>query len=220
MLDLNEKFAAQIYLEQESRIKTSFMTPSGATYCFNTIPFGLKNAHLTVERTCDRILSEEPFENFVVRIGKKIIIFGNERADNESNFEQLQKRFLEYNLNAFRMDTPLVNATQLELFDSVISHNKLAPNPSKLPNIKYLKICQTSEQFRLFKEFFASFRDQISNFNVLNAELERLSVNLFSDSASANSPNIPNSVLTAAYNQFSSCFEQIKTRISDLINTR
>jgi hypothetical protein len=45
----------QILLFQPDKIKTSFITPYGA-YCYVTMPFGLKNAGATYQRTMQRCL--------------------------------------------------------------------------------------------------------------------------------------------------------------------
>jgi hypothetical protein len=45
----------QIPLYQSDQIKTSFITPYGA-YCYVTMPFGLKNAGATYQRTMQRCL--------------------------------------------------------------------------------------------------------------------------------------------------------------------
>jgi hypothetical protein len=45
----------QILLYQPDQIKTSFITPYGA-YCYVTMPFGLKNAGATYQRTMQRCL--------------------------------------------------------------------------------------------------------------------------------------------------------------------
>jgi hypothetical protein len=48
----------QIPLYQLDQIKTSFITPYGA-YCYITMPFGLKNAGATYQRTMQRCLQEQ-----------------------------------------------------------------------------------------------------------------------------------------------------------------
>jgi hypothetical protein len=45
----------QIPIYQSDQIKTSFITPYGA-YCYVTMPFGLKNARATYQRTMQRCL--------------------------------------------------------------------------------------------------------------------------------------------------------------------
>jgi hypothetical protein len=47
----------QIPLYQPDQIKTSFITPYRA-YCYVTMPFGLKNARATYQRTMQRCLQE------------------------------------------------------------------------------------------------------------------------------------------------------------------
>lgn len=220
VLDLNEKFASQIYLDEESKMKTSFKTPSGNNYCFNTIPFGLKNGSLTVKKTCDQILNEEMFNRFVVRICKKLVLFASDPAENEANFRELSQRFKDYNLLIEKMDVPLVNATQLEIFDSVISYSQIIPNPLKLTSIKYLKICETNIQLKMFQAFFASFADKITDYDMLNGNLEIATKHLFEASANTRPDTSRSNNNALSQTAFAKCFEQIKSRIANLINPK
>jgi hypothetical protein len=52
----------QIPLYQPDQIKTSFITPYGA-YCYVTMPFGLKNARETHQRTMQWCLQEQIGQN-------------------------------------------------------------------------------------------------------------------------------------------------------------
>lgn len=217
VINLNEKFASQIYLDEKSKIKTSFKTPSGNIYCFNTIPFGLKNGLLTVQKTCDQILNEETFNQSVVRIGKQIVLFASQPAKNEANFRELSERFRDYNLLVEKMNVPLVNVTQIEIYDSIISYSQIIPNKRKLTSIKYLKICQTYVQLKCFQTFFASFTDKLVDYNILSGNLEVVT-KAPPDTRPVTPRNNNNLVKqTAAY---SKCFEQIKSRIGDLINPK
>lgn len=207
VLELNEKFASQIYLDEESKTRTAFKSSSGRKFfCYNTLPIGLKNTQQTVRRTCDRILSENAsLNNFAVRVGQKLILFANDPTRNEANFYQLSVRFSEYNLNMRNLDKR--HDTELKIFDSVISRAILVPNPRKLTSIQFLKVFNSKDQLKLFQTFFSSFSsEQIPDYYALNSELERLA------SSDINNPNNSNALLN--------CFEQIKNRINSMIYPR
>lgn len=216
MLDLNEKFASQIYLDPQSRIHTSFRTPSGTTGCYNTIPFGLKNGHLTARKTCDLILSKTLLNSFSIRIGDRLILFASDEAENEKNRAQLNERFLEHNINMNELNVLQNNDTQIEIFDSVIGNSKVIPNPRKVTSIEGLMCCETSEQLRLFHEFFACFSDKLPDYYVLNSQQERLGKLLLIE----NPIPQPDVLAKNTYNDFLKCFEQIKTKISSMIDKK
>src|SRR5215216_1385421 len=48
----------QIRMKESDKVKTSFITPFGA-FCFVMIPFGLKNAGATYQRTMQRCLHDQ-----------------------------------------------------------------------------------------------------------------------------------------------------------------
>jgi hypothetical protein len=215
VLHLNDKFAAQIYLDQNARIKTAFKTPDGRFFCYNTIPPGLKNAHLTVKRTCDRVLRDNPdLGRFAIRLDRKLILLANDLSESQSNFELLCERFGENNIKMDKLDKlqDQDNLTEIEVFDSVVSKDKVVPNPKKLSHFGHLKICQTNAQFNLFKNFLASLSSLLPDFFSLNSEFESLGRNVFTDQSVANKP--------LTYSKFSECFEKIKRKISNLINSK
>lgn len=207
VLELNEKLASQIYLDEESKTKTAFKSPSGRQFfCYNTLPIGLKNTQLTVRRTCDRVLSENASLNdFAVRVGQKLILFAKDPTRNEANFQQLSVLFSDYNLNMRDLDKR--HDTELKIFDSVISRAILVPNPRKLTSIQFLKVFNSKVQLKLFQTFFSSFSSEnIPDYYALNTELERLAA------SDINNPNNSNALLN--------CFEQIKIRINSMIYPR
>ena len=55
-LDANSGFW-QLTLDEESRLLTTFVTPSGR-YCFNRLPFGISSAAEIFQRTLSRILED------------------------------------------------------------------------------------------------------------------------------------------------------------------
>ena len=215
-MDLNEKFASQIYLDPQSRIHTSFRTPSGTVGCYNTIPFGLKNGHLTARKTCDLILSKALLHSFSIRIGDRLILFASDEAENEKNRAQLNERFLEHNINMNELNVLQNNDTQIEIFDSVIGNSKVIPNPQKVTNIEGLMCCETSDQLKLFHEFFACFSDKLPDYYVLNSQQERLGKLLLNE----NPIPQPDVLAKNTYNDFFKCFEQIKTKISRMIDKK
>ncbi|KAL0445858.1 UNVERIFIED_CONTAM: Retrovirus-related Pol polyprotein from transposon gypsy [Sesamum latifolium] len=48
----------QIFMAEEDRIKTSFITDRGI-YCYNVMPFGLKNAGATYQRLVNKMFKDQ-----------------------------------------------------------------------------------------------------------------------------------------------------------------
>ena len=60
MLSFMDAFSGyhQIQLHLEDQEKTSFVTSQG-TYCYNVMPFGLKNAGATYQRLVNKMFKEQ-----------------------------------------------------------------------------------------------------------------------------------------------------------------
>jgi hypothetical protein len=61
----------QIYMKEEDKARTSFITPFG-TYCFIRMPEGLKNAGSTFSRRTKKVLESQ--------VGRNIFAWGPEQA--------------------------------------------------------------------------------------------------------------------------------------------
>ncbi|KAL0447287.1 UNVERIFIED_CONTAM: Transposon Tf2-12 polyprotein [Sesamum latifolium] len=57
MMDANQGYH-QIFMAEEDRIKTSFITDRGI-YCYNVMPFGLKNAGATYQRLVNKMFKDQ-----------------------------------------------------------------------------------------------------------------------------------------------------------------
>ena len=62
----------QIPLNPADQIKTSFITPYG-TYCYRTMPFGLRNACATYQRCMQKCLHDQIGKNVQVYVGDVVI---------------------------------------------------------------------------------------------------------------------------------------------------
>jgi hypothetical protein len=98
----------QIPLYQPDQIKTSFITPYGA-YCYVTMPFGLKNARATYQRTMQRCLQEQIERNvhayvddMVVKIKQSVTLLD----DLKGTFANLWRYRMKLNPEKCTFDVP------------------------------------------------------------------------------------------------------------------
>nr|CAB3498769.1 unnamed protein product [Digitaria exilis] len=83
----------QISLKEEDQIKTSFITPYGA-YCYTTMPFGLKNAGATYQRTIQGCLQDQLHRNVEAYVDDVVVKTRNPEdliADLTETFDNLRK---------------------------------------------------------------------------------------------------------------------------------
>ena len=87
----------QIRMKESDRLATSFITPYG-TYCYITMPFGLKNAGATYQRTMQKCLQNQLGRNVhayvddiavMSKIGDNLIFDLQETFDNLWKFNMM-----------------------------------------------------------------------------------------------------------------------------------
>jgi len=78
----------QIWMDPDNQEKTSFITKFG-TYCYNVMPFGLKNADATYQRLVNRMFEEQIGKSMKVYIDDMLV--KSLRA--EDHLKHLQETF-------------------------------------------------------------------------------------------------------------------------------
>ena len=86
----------QIKMRESDQLKTAFTTPYG-TFCYITMPFGLKNVGATYQRCIQKCLNEQIGRNVHVYVDN-IAVMSRKKAD---LLEDLRETF--DNLRAYRM---------------------------------------------------------------------------------------------------------------------
>ncbi|KAL2228767.1 UNVERIFIED_CONTAM: Retrovirus-related Pol polyprotein from transposon gypsy, partial [Sesamum indicum] len=78
----------QIFMPKEDREKTAFVTEKGV-YCYNVIPFGLKNAGATYQRLVNKMFKDQIGTTMEVYVDDKLV-----RSKKEGNhLEHLEAAF-------------------------------------------------------------------------------------------------------------------------------
>jgi hypothetical protein len=114
------------------QLATSFITPFGA-YCYQTMPFGLKNACATFQRRM-RCVFEELIGRIIEAYGDGIIVISKKTGDLVSNitedFAKLRQHGLKLNPEKCVFGVP-----RGKLLGFVMSERGIEANPEKISAI-------------------------------------------------------------------------------------
>ena len=122
----------QIRMRVSDQKATSFITPYG-TYCYITMPFGLKNAGATYQRTMQRCLSDQIGRNVHVYVDDIAVMSrkGNDLiSDLEETFKNLRRYKMMLNPGKCVFGVPAG-----KLLGFIISHRGIEVNPEKIKAI-------------------------------------------------------------------------------------
>ena len=119
-------------MRESDQLKTAFTTPSG-TFCYITMPFGLKNAGATYQRCMQRCLNEQIGRNVHVYVDD-IAVMSRKQAD---LLEDLRETF--DNLRTYRMKLNpkkcVFGVPAGKLFGFIVSERGIEVNPEKIKAI-------------------------------------------------------------------------------------
>jgi hypothetical protein len=149
----------QIPLYQLDQIKTSFITPYGA-YCYVTMPFGLKNAGATYQRTMQRCLQEQIWRNmhdYVANMVVKTKQSGTLLDDLKETFANLRRYRMKLNPEKCTFGMP-----DGQLLGYIISQRGIEANPSKIKAIKALELPTKLRDVQKFAGYLASLSRFVS----------------------------------------------------------
>jgi hypothetical protein len=122
----------QIKLKKEDKEKTAFITPYGV-FCYQVMPFGLKNAGATYQRMMQSCLGSQIGRNIQVYIDDVVITTREEKSlisDLAETFDNLSKYKLKLNPTKCSFG---VSAGQLLGF--LVSARGIEANPEKIQAI-------------------------------------------------------------------------------------
>ena len=123
-------------MKESDQIATSFVTPFG-TYCYVTMPFGLKNAGATYQRTMQRCLKEQIRRNVHAYIDD-IAVMTRKVSDLISDLRETFDNLRKYKM----MLNPLkcvFGVPARKLLGFIVSHRGIEVNPEKIKAILNIK---------------------------------------------------------------------------------
>nr|CAH66232.1 H0825G02.9 [Oryza sativa] len=143
----------QIRMAREDEEKTAFITPIG-TYCYTTMPFGLKNAGPTFQRTTRISLGSQLGRNVEAYVDDLVVKTRNQEtllSDLAETFESLRSARIKLNPDKCVFDVPagkllgfLVSARGIEANPEKIRAIERMRPPSKLRDVQCITGCMAA----------------------------------------------------------------------------
>ncbi|XP_076269006.1 uncharacterized protein LOC143201674 [Rhynchophorus ferrugineus] len=159
-LDLASGFH-QIEMDPESIQKTAFNVEHGH-YEYLRMPFGLKNAPATFQRTMDNVLRGLQGKICLVYMDD-IIIFSTSLQEHLESLRKVFDRLTSYNLK-IQLDKSEFLKKSVEFLGHVITPEGIKPNPKKVSAIKNFEIPKTPKEIKSFLGLIGFYRKFIKNF--------------------------------------------------------
>lgn len=160
----------QIAMRPEDRDKTAFVTPFGL-FRFNRMPFGLRNAPATFQRTIDRFRAGLQ-NTTVLAYLDDIIILSQSAEDHLKDLDNVFKKLRQFKLHARRSKCRFA-CNEVKYLGHLITPQGLSVDPEKtqaitqLPPPKHVKalmsFLQTCSWYRRFVPNFAATAKPLSN---------------------------------------------------------
>jgi hypothetical protein len=122
----------QIYMKEEDKANTSFITPFG-TYCFIRMPEGLKNARSTFSRLTKTVLESQVGRNIFTYVDDIVVASKNKEdhlADLAETFANMQDARLHLN-----PEKCVFGVRQGKILGYLVSHRWIEANPTKIQAI-------------------------------------------------------------------------------------
>nr|ABF93464.1 retrotransposon protein, putative, unclassified [Oryza sativa Japonica Group] len=126
----------QIRMAREDKEKTAFITPIG-TYCYTTMPFGLKNAGPTFQRTTRISLGSQIGRNVEAYVDDLVVKTRNQEtllSDLAETFESLRSARIKLNLDKCVFGVPAG-----KLLGFLVSARGIEANPEKIRAIERMR---------------------------------------------------------------------------------
>ena len=137
----------QIPMAEEDMEKTTFITQWG-TYCYTVMPFGLKNAGATYQRTATAIMSDMIHREIEVYVDD-MIVKSKERHEHTSVLRKFFNRLRQYNMR-LNPQKCAFGVTSGKLLGYVISSRGIEADPSKIKAILEMQPPMNEKEIRGF----------------------------------------------------------------------
>jgi hypothetical protein len=132
----------QIYMKEEDKTNTSFVTPSG-TYCFIRMPKGLKNTGLTFSRLTKRILDDQMGRNVFTYVDD-IVVARKYKEDHLSDLAETFANMREARLRP-NLEKCIFGVRQAKILGYLVSHKGIEATPRKMQSIMDMALPQSTK---------------------------------------------------------------------------
>jgi hypothetical protein len=119
----------QIYMKEEDKASTSFITPFG-TYCFVRMPEGLKNVGSTFSRLTKTVLESQVGRNIFTYVDDIVVASKNK----EDHLADLAETFMNMWDARLRLNPEkcVFGVRQGKILGYLVSHRRIEANPTKI----------------------------------------------------------------------------------------
>ena len=159
MLDLSKGFY-QIGIEEDTRDKRAFITPFGK-YCFNRMPFGLRNAPAIFQRTMEEVL--RGCYRFSAPYIDDILVFSRSGVEQIEHLREVLGA-LKRNGLTIKEDKCEFGKTHLEYLGHEIGGGELAVPEHRATAMNEFRLPKTKKQLRSFLGSVSYYRRFIKDF--------------------------------------------------------
>jgi hypothetical protein len=149
----------QIYMKEEDKASTSFITPFG-TYCFVRMPEGLKNAGSTFSRLTKMVLESQVGRNIFTYVDNIVVASKNKEdhlADLAETFTNMREAQLRLN-----PEKCVFGVHQGKILGYLVSHRGIEANPIKIQAIINMTPPQSARDVQLLTGRLAALNRFIS----------------------------------------------------------
>lgn len=151
----------QIPLEEESKKYTAFRCPAGF-YEFNVMPFGLKNAPATFQRSMDVLFKDMLGEGVSIYLDD-ILIYGATVATTMQRLDAVLTRLEEAKLT-INMEKCQFFPKEMTYLGHVIQEGALLPDPRKVEALQHIRPAKTIKEVQSILGMFGFYRSFIPKY--------------------------------------------------------
>lgn len=151
----------QIPMDESSRRYTAFRAPSGL-YEFLVMPFGLKNAPATFQRSMDFILGDLRYKNVLTYLDDILI----HHVDEDECLKLLGVVFARLRAAGLTINLPkcIFFPSELKYLGHVIRDGYLRPDSEKVEVLRYVKAPKTVTELRALLGMIGYFQNYLPNY--------------------------------------------------------
>ena len=160
----------QVVLEEGSRDATTFITMRGM-YRFTRMPFGLVNSPATFARVMAQVMAETGLRYHGVEVYvDDVLVHTATWGEHISHLRKIFTQFRKRNVK-LKAKKCLLVANQVPFLGHVVSHEGIAPDPSKVESVRKWPVPTTAKQLHSFLGLSGYYRRYIRGYSSLAAPL-------------------------------------------------